>query len=110
MELITERQSERCTISLIGPLRIDTVADINQKVAEEMGDASEIQLSLAGVSDIDSSGMQLLIYMKVKYQNTVRKFSYTDASSNVISYAEILNITDLLTISRLTESAVGLSE
>jgi anti-anti-sigma factor len=110
MELITERESDRCTILLKGPLRIDTVASVNQKVAEEMGDASDIVMSLAGVNEIDSSGMQLLIYMKVKYQNAVRKFSYSEPSTHVISYSEILNLTDLLTGSRMTETSVGLSE
>ena len=55
-------QSARVTLS--GELTIYSVAQIKSALAEAMGKASEIEVDLARVTEVDTAGLQLMLIVK----------------------------------------------
>ena len=62
VEIEYSGQGARATLS--GELTIYSVAEIKSALAEVMGKTSAVEVDLAGVTEIDTAGLQLMLIVK----------------------------------------------
>ena len=64
MSTNVEYSGKGARVTLSGELTIYSVTQIKSALAEAMGKASEIEVDLAGVTEIDTAGLQLMLIVK----------------------------------------------
>ena len=64
MNAKVEYSGQGARVTLSGELTIYSVAEIKSALAEAMGKASEIEVDLAGVTEVDTAGLQLMLIVK----------------------------------------------
>lgn len=76
-----------------GELTIYTVKDIRNRLLEVMAVSDRVDIDLAGVTDVDSAGLQLLLLAKRQAGKEVR---FTRHSAAVLRVVEMANVGPLL--------------
>jgi anti-sigma B factor antagonist len=78
---------KHCNVSIAGTMTIyDAVAD-KRSLLEALDSADEIEINLSGVSEMDTSGVQLLAMAKreaIKTGKTLRLVAHSQASLDVL--------------------------
>lgn len=80
-------------VKLSGELTIYTVTEIKADLAEAMERADDIEVDLAGVSEIDTAGLQLMLIAKRNAGKTVR---FINHSSSVLRLVDLANLGSVL--------------
>lgn len=73
-------------------MTIYTAQQHKQALFEHLCSARQLQIELAGVSEIDSAGVQVLMFLKQEAINRDIKLSLTQHSQAVIEAFELLNL------------------
>jgi phospholipid transport system transporter-binding protein len=83
----------RCTVQ--GPVTLDNVVEL---LAEGNGQftASEVTLDLAGVTEVDSAALSLLLEWRREAGRNGRAIRYLNLPANLKSLAELYGIIELI--------------
>lgn len=73
-------------------MSIYTVREQQKQLAAYLKSAQEVQIDLGGVTEIDSAGVQLLMYLKREADSHRVKLSLTQHSEPVVEALELLNL------------------
>lgn len=84
-----ELASNETGAALSGELTIYTASEIKQRCAELLAKRSDLEINLAGVTEIDTAGLQLMLLLKRKPGSDVR---FVDHSSPVMRLLDLANL------------------
>lgn len=73
-------------------MTIYTAAAQKSELLGYLSDVNELELNLAGVTEIDSAGLQILMAMKNTAQSLGREIRFTQHSKAVIEVLELLKL------------------
>lgn len=73
-------------------MTIYTVQEQKRQIYEHLRSAREMQIDLGGVTEIDSAGLQLLMFFKREALSRGIKFSLVQHSQAVVEVLELLNL------------------
>ncbi|MEW6765124.1 MAG: STAS domain-containing protein [Pseudomonadota bacterium] len=92
--MLTVHQDEqgRCRVEIAGELTIYNVAEIRQGLLGALQGCDETEVSLAGVSELDTAGLQLLIQLKREAKARGRAIPFADHSRVVLDVLERLGL------------------
>lgn len=79
--------------ALSGELTIYTAAAIKSRLGELLGEQASIEIDLAGVAEIDTAGLQLMLMLKRKPGAEV---SFVHHSSAVLRLVDLANLAGTL--------------
>lgn len=82
------------TLALEGELTIYTAAKRKPELLAFIKSGKEVEINLAGVTDLDTAGLQLLILLKREAAQAGKKLSFVMHSKIVL---EVLELTNLIT-------------
>ncbi|WP_338081492.1 STAS domain-containing protein [Ectothiorhodospira shaposhnikovii] len=92
MEMILEQDAGHCLLRMEGEMTIYHAMEIKQKFMEILHDFEEVTVSLAKVTDMDTTGAQLLILIKKEAQATGRHLTLSDHSPSVLAVLDLYNL------------------
>lgn len=81
------------TLSLEGELTIFTAAERKPSLLEFLKSGEQLAINLAGVSEIDTAGLQLLILLKREAAQTGKTLVFDMHSKAVLEILELANLT-----------------
>jgi len=73
-------------------MTIYTALEQKNYLSQYLKPDQDIQINLTGVSEIDSAGLQILLFLKQEAINTDFKLSLTEHSQAVVDVFELLNL------------------
>lgn len=76
-----------------GEMTIYTAAELKQPLIELLLQGSETELDLAGVSEIDTAGVQLLILAKREAKRLGKTLRFTNHSQAVVECLDLCDLT-----------------
>jgi anti-sigma B factor antagonist len=79
-------------IALDGEMTIYTAANLKASLMSALAENDALEVDLSGVSELDSSGLQLMVLLKREAGNQGRRVSFVDHSQAVL---DVLDLTDL---------------
>ncbi len=80
-------------VSIKDEMTIYTALEHKNQLIDFLNPDSSVQINLSGVSEIDSAGVQLLLYLKQEAKAKNVALSLTDHSQAVVEVLELLNLT-----------------
>jgi len=89
MSIEVEQVGQTARLVLSGELTIYSVADIKARLAEVMSSASQIEVDLSGVTEVDTAGLQLMLIAKRNPGNQVVFSKHTAAVLRLIDLASL---------------------
>jgi len=89
MNATVDYSGQGARVTLSGELTIYSVAEIKSALAEAMGKASEIEVDLAGVTEVDTAGLQLMLIAKRHPDCQVR---FVNHSPEVLRLIDLANL------------------
>lgn len=93
MLVTVEREEDGlCRVAVNGEMTIYAAQELKDELLSPLAQCETVEVNLAGVSEIDSAGLQLLVMAKVEAQTRGKTLSLTGHSPAVL---EILNLCDL---------------
>lgn len=81
-----------CRIEIEGEMNIHNAADIQLQLARQLDQCSEMEIDLSKVSELDSSGLQLLVLVKREAMQINKVLRLVCHSPAVIGVLDTLNI------------------
>ena len=88
--------SEKNGITIIAiqdDMTIYTASEQKAQLSKYLHSGRELQINLAGVSEMDSAGLQLLLWLKQEAGRNAIKLSLVRHSQAVVEVLELLNLT-----------------
>jgi phospholipid transport system transporter-binding protein len=85
----------RCTLE--GPVTMANVTRVLEE-SERLFSGSDIIVDLAGVTEVDSAAVSLLLEWRRSARSANRKIQFANIPANVKSLAELYGVSDLLAI------------
>lgn len=79
-------------LAIQGEMNIYTALEQKKALSEQLNGSKELQIDLSGVSEIDSAGLQLLMFMKREAAERQIKLSLIQHSQVVVEVLELLNL------------------
>lgn len=86
--------AEHCE-KIVGEFSIYTAAALKPKLLEALAAAPALSLDLAGVTEIDSAGIQLLLLLKRETRKSGSELRLTGSNPVVDEALALCNLTDL---------------
>jgi anti-sigma B factor antagonist len=80
---------ESRTLKISGELTIFSVASARESLLEAMAQTDELTVDLAGVTELDSAGLQLMLLAKRKQGKVVHFRDHPDAVLRLIKLARV---------------------
>ena len=87
-----ERLKRKCRAHIDGELTIYHAAALRDQLLEVLDDPRELELNLAGVTELDTAGAQLLMTMKKERAGHGRSLTLTNHSACVLDAFELLGL------------------
>lgn len=85
-------QGGRCQLRIDGPLTIYEAADFKKRLLEELVLAREMEVDLAGVSEFDTAGVQLLLVLKREAARFDKPIGFHGHSRAVLQVIDLYNM------------------
>ena len=79
-------------LAVLDEMTVYTVLEQKRQLFDYLKSAKELQIDLSGVVEIDSAGVQLLMFLKQEANSGNIKFSLTQHSQTVVEALELLNL------------------
>ncbi|MGB9128283.1 MAG: STAS domain-containing protein [Thiobacillus sp.] len=92
MELSSERHENRLRVHAAGEMTIYSAAELKPALLEAMGQSDEIEIDLSNVSEMDTSGVQLLMLMKREAGAAGKALTLSGHSPAVLEVFELLGL------------------
>ncbi len=89
---VEQAEGGMCRIAVEGEMTIYTALELKEKLLPPLAQCQALEIHLAGVGDIDSAGLQLLILVKNEAQLQGKALSLTGHSPAVL---DLLDLCDL---------------
>nr|WP_255722388.1 STAS domain-containing protein [Ectothiorhodospira lacustris] len=90
--MVLEQDAGRCLLRLEGEMTIYHAMEIKQKFMEILHEFEALTVSLAKVTDMDTSGAQLLILIKKEALAMGRHLTLADHSPPVLALLELYDL------------------
>ncbi len=87
-----ERTKEIYLIRLVGELTVVEVGNLATTLEEALGMCETLALDLSGVTQLDSAGIQLLMYMKELARRSQKRVRLTKHSSAVLEVLDLYGL------------------
>jgi len=84
-----KKQKKKCCVWLEGELTIYNALELKTKLDELVNDPRELEIDLAGVTEIDTAGIQLLMLAKRERDRHGWHFALTSHSDPVVDAFEL---------------------
>ena len=92
MAVEAEQRGELTHLTIVDEMTIYTAAEQKQALIAQLHGSNDIEVDLAGVTELDSAGLQLLMMFKAECKKAERSLSYVHHSQPVIDVLELLNL------------------
>jgi anti-sigma B factor antagonist len=92
MELNSERHGNRLSLHAVGEMTIYHAAELKPALLDALGQGDDIEIDLAGVSELDTSGVQLLMLMKREAMEAGKGLTLSGHSPAVLEVFELLGL------------------
>lgn len=92
MNIDTEQRGDARCLRFEGELTIYAAAAVKTALLEALTDAIEVELDLAGITAIDTAGMQLLIAAKREADAAATPLRLVDHSAAVLELIELYDL------------------
>lgn len=93
MNVITTTDGSHSTVILEGEMTIYTAADLkNSELFKIIADSETVDVDLGAVSEIDTSGLQLMVVAKNMAVAKKKTLSYINHSQSVLSMLDLCNM------------------
>lgn len=92
MELSSERHENRLRVHAAGEMTIYSAAELKPALLEAMGQSDEIEIDLSNVSEMDTSGVQLLMLVKREAGAAGKALALSGHSPAVLEVFELLGL------------------
>lgn len=79
-------------LAIQGEMTIYTALEQKEALSAHLKSSQELQIDLSGVSEIDSAGLQLLLFIKRETSAQQMKLSLVQHSQAVVEVLELLNL------------------
>lgn len=91
---IQSQSDERghCHVLLSGDLNIYHAAELKPKLLEQLAGCSEMDLNLAGVSEVDTAGLQLLLLVEQEARRLHKPLRLTEHSPAVVEIVQLFDL------------------
>ena len=94
MTLSTEKIDGLCKIRIEGDMTIFNANDLKKDLMEIVDECPELEVDLSRVSEVDTSGLQLLILAKRESKSLNKAFRVVSYSPGILNVMELFNIKD----------------
>lgn len=91
MNVRVEECDGRCRVVLEGEMTVYRAAELKRHLLESLERAEELDITLGGVSEIDTSGFQLLVLIKHEAARRGKRVRLTDHSPAVLEVLDTFN-------------------
>lgn len=92
MELKSEHHENRLRLHAAGEMTIYSAAELKPALLAAMGQSDEIEIDLSGVSELDTSGVQLLMLVKREAVAAGKGLTLSGHSPAVLEVFELLGL------------------
>jgi len=87
-----EQQKRKCRAHIDGEMTVYTAAALKEKLAEILEEPRDLEINLANVTEIDTAGAQLLMFVKKARASQGRAMTLSHHSSCVLDVFELLGL------------------
>jgi len=94
MTLHSETHDGHCQVQIAGELTIYSATAIKSDLAALLDGAELLDLALADVSEFDSAGVQVLLWLKREMAERGRPMRISSASPSVLDVLHLLGLAD----------------
>lgn len=84
----------RCRVE--GPLILENIVAVLEESQRALGTGADVVVDLAGVTEVDSSAVSLLLEWRRAALRDKRKIEFVNLPDNLKSLAQLYGVTDLL--------------
>ncbi|MBS4096824.1 MAG: STAS domain-containing protein [Sulfuricella sp.] len=105
MKLHREEREGYCSIAIEGDMTIYTAPELKQELLNCLAEHRGIEVSLDGVSDMDSAGFQVLYLLKREATASGKKASFIGPSPAVVDVLEVFKMAPYFEDSRSIRAA-----
>ena len=92
MEILSERYEACLRLNLAGEMTIYNAAELKPALLHALDEGKEIEIDLAGISEMDTSGVQLLMLMKREAVVAGKALKLARHSPAVLEVFELLRL------------------
>jgi anti-anti-sigma factor len=92
MQIEIQKQGGQCSVKLAGDVTLDDSLELKRKLLDAVSAATEIEVDVSQVSDIDTAGFQLLILAKRESVLRQKKFRLVKHSQPVVEIMVTYNL------------------
>ncbi|MEN6585133.1 MAG: STAS domain-containing protein [Sulfuricella sp.] len=92
MNLHQENRDGRCRLDIDGGMTIYEAAELKPALLKSLEASYELEVSLAGVTEMDSAGFQLLCLLKRESLERGKKLSFVEHSCVVLDVLDLFNM------------------
>ena len=85
-----------CKLAIEGDMTIYTAEELHSGLMGIVGDYKDFDISLAGVEDIDTTGVQILLALKRRAESESTMLSLKEPSDSIQEIANLFNVADRL--------------
>ena len=89
---MTPRANEPCHFTIEGEMTIYNVLELKDQLLAPLDQCADMEIDLAGVSEIDSAGLQLLVMVKNEARARGKTLSISRHSPAVLEVLDICNL------------------
>lgn len=92
MSVHVEWKADRCRLRIEDDLSIYRAAALKGPLLDPLGRASEIEVDLSQVAEMDSAGLQLLVLLKREAAAAGKRVGFSGHSPSVIRLLDLYNM------------------
>lgn len=92
MGISIEQNGSRRQARLDGEMTIFQAAELKQPLLSLLADGSDVEIDLAQVTEVDTSGVQLMLLLKRTALEQGKTLSFTHHSPGVVAVIDLLNL------------------
>ena len=94
MAISIEKKEGLCKMKIEADMTIFNAAELKNELISDMGDCSSFEIDLSQVSEIDTSGVQLLLLIKKEAALQNKEFKIASHSAATAAVIDLYNMTD----------------
>lgn len=91
-EFVHQSDGERSLCVVHGELNIYSAAQVREELLHSLGSHRQLEIDLGAVSDLDSTGVQILLVLKREAQRLGKQLAFIHHSPAVREVLDLLNL------------------
>lgn len=89
---MTQKSNEPCRFAVEGEMTIYTALELKDKLLAPLAQCADLEVDLAGVSEIDSAGLQLLVMLKQEAKSQNKNLTISGHSPAVLEIFDLCQL------------------